>query len=62
MSCGGGLTRKRDMSNPHSKDNFKICFSKALQNARLSNSPCNTIKNNWSSFGKDNYDFKTAAA
>ncbi|CDW76617.1 serine threonine protein kinase [Stylonychia lemnae] len=62
MSCGGGLTRKRDMSNPHSKDNFKICYSKALQNARLSNSPCNTIKNNWSSFGKDNYDFKTAAA
>jgi len=50
------------MSNPHSKDNFKICYSKALQNARMSNSPCNTIKNNWTSSGKDNYDFKTAAA
>lgn len=50
LSCGGNMTRKRDLSVPlRVQDNFKICYSRALQNARgLSPSPVNTIRNNWS--------------
>eukprot|EP00347_Sterkiella_histriomuscorum_P004493 403360253 len=63
MSCGGGMTRKRGASNNVIKDSFKICYSQALQNARLSNSPVNTIKNQWSSLGRENnLNFGSAAA
>eukprot|EP00347_Sterkiella_histriomuscorum_P008850 403343501 len=55
-------TRKRNNSSQHSKDNFKICYSKALQLARNSSMHVNdggTIKylENAQSLNQ-NYDFK----
>ncbi|CDW89281.1 serine threonine protein kinase [Stylonychia lemnae] len=56
-------TRKRNHSSQHSKENFKICYSKALQLARNSSMQVidGTIKNNGVAQSlNQNYDFKGA--
>ena len=63
MSCGGAMTRKRGhSSNAAALDNFKICYNQALRDARMSNSPVNTVKNQWSFMGRENIGFGQVAA